>query len=355
MNPTSVQDSSNTVLNEAGSALPIDVNPRSIGVAPRVLFVIPGEPGGTSFIFAKNQVKALKLSRVIGRSYYLSSRISPMTLLRETKRFRGEIKRFKPDLIHAQYGTMNAFFCAIVTTVPLVITYRGSDLNPCPSIFWLRSVLGRLLSQLAALRARQIICVSEQLKNRLWWGKGRISVLPTGARTDLFFPCPWQEARAALGWNMEERVVLFNAGRYPKVKRMDLAQAAFDVARGLCGNLRLVVLDGFVDHKTIPMMMNAADCLLVTSDWEGSPNIVQEAMACRLPIVTVEVGDVCERLRGVQPSRIVKRDPLEIGRALAELLLKRERSNGYEAVTELAWDKIAAQVLRVYQATIEAV
>jgi teichuronic acid biosynthesis glycosyltransferase TuaC len=38
------------------------------------------------------------------------------------------------------------------------------------------------------------------------------------------------------------------------------------------------MLDGHVPHATVATMMNGADCLLLTSDWEGSPTIVQEAI-----------------------------------------------------------------------------
>jgi glycosyltransferase involved in cell wall biosynthesis len=38
--------------------------------------------------------------------------------------------------------------------------------------------------------------------------------------------------------------------------------------------------------------MNAADCLLLTSDSEGSPNVIKEAMACNCPIVATDVADI---------------------------------------------------------------
>src|SRR5262249_21309276 len=146
------------------------------------------------------------------------------------------------------------------------------------------------------------------------------------------------EARLRLGWGLDERVVLFNAGREPKVKRLDLARAAVEAARRRCGDIRFAVLDGYVDPKEIPTWMNAADCLLFTSDWEGAPTVIQEALACDLPIVSVNVGDVPERLQGVSPSCIVARDPEALGGALADILETRERSNGHTRSQRISLD-----------------
>ena len=137
----------------------------------RVLQVIPGPPEGASMIFARRLVAALASHGVCSEAFHLQSRNAPLVILREALRFRGAIRTFDPDLIHAQYGTMTAFFAAACTTRPLVVTYRGSDLNPTPSLGRFYSMGQKLLSQLAATRARGIICVSEELRNRLRWGR----------------------------------------------------------------------------------------------------------------------------------------------------------------------------------------
>ncbi|HZO90854.1 MAG TPA: glycosyltransferase [Chthonomonadaceae bacterium] len=318
----------------------------------RVLAVIPGEAEGASMIFCKRQAASVESAGAVGRMFFLTSRTSPVVLLREWRRLRAEIREFAPDVVHAHFGSVTAFFCVLATRRPLVVSYRGSDLNPAPSMSQLRWQIGRFLSQLSALRARRIVCVSQEVKRRLWWRQGRATVIPTGVDIGVFYPRPRQEARAELGWGPQEKVVLFNAGRTPEVKRLDLAQAAVEVAQGLCGAIRFVVLDGYVEPKLVPVMMNGADCLVFTSDFEGSPNIVKEAIACNLPVVSVEVGDVRERLAGVHPSRIVPRDPEQIGKALAEILQLGQRSNGFEAAQALSLECLAGRMLEVYRAAL---
>jgi glycosyltransferase involved in cell wall biosynthesis len=104
-----------------------------------------------------------------------------------------------------------------------------------------------------------------------------------------------------------------------------------------------------IPHHRMPLLYRAADVLLCASKSEGSPNVVKEALACNLPVVSVPVGDVSERLDGVHPSVVVERDPAVIGEALFEILLNRKRSNGREHVCHLALENIARQVINVYR------
>jgi teichuronic acid biosynthesis glycosyltransferase TuaC len=304
-------------------------------------------------IFARRQVASLQQVGVVCETFFLASRTSPWILAKEWRRLRNTIKLFQPDLLHAHYGTVTAFLSAVNTPIPLVVTYRGSDLNPSLSTPWVRWLAGILLSQLAALRASRIICVSEQLRERLWWRKHCAVVIPSGVDTGVFYPRPRNEARAELGWDNRERVVLFNADGDPTLKRLDVAQAAVEAATSICGEIRFVVLNGDVAAETIPVMMGAADCLLLTSDWEGSPNVVKEAMACNLPVVTVDAGDVRPRLEGVWPSRIIDRNPEHIGQALAEILIQGERSNGSGRVREVSKLAIVGRIISIYHAAIQ--
>jgi len=330
--------------------------------ALRVLFVIPGEAKGSSMIFAVRQAESLRREGVIVRQFHLRSRTSPFLLLREWLRFRRENSEFVPDVVHAHFGTMTAMFAACAAfSSPLVITFRGSDLHPVPRApdgrgfrSWLRSVAGRTLSQLAALRARKIICVSKPLRQRLWWKRDRVTVLPSGVDTTVFFPESQERSRRELGWDTGETVILFNAGHDARIKRLDLARDAVEVARRLIPSLRLEVLDGSIPPERVPLFMNAADCLLLTSDSEGSPTVVQEALACNLPVVSVNVGDAEDRLHGVRSSRIVARDPVALGSALAEIVREGARGDGARKVSGFCADYVTQELLRLYASICRA-
>jgi glycosyltransferase involved in cell wall biosynthesis len=98
-------------------------------------------------------------------------------------------------------------------------------------------------------------------------------------------------------------------------------------------------------------MLNAADCLLVTSLHEGSPNIVKEAMACNLPVVSVPCGDVVERLEKTYPGSIRPYDAAALAGAIYEVLKTGRRSNGREQIViqGLTLAKIAERLVQIYR------
>jgi teichuronic acid biosynthesis glycosyltransferase TuaC len=323
-------------------------------VLPRVLFVVPGDGQGSSMVFVRRQAHSLAAEGVEASLFYLASRTSPRHLLAEFRRFREQLQQLCPSVVHAHFGTVTALFSALASgSLPLVITYRGSDLNPPPAAFpWrarTRARCGSVFSQLAALRAQQIVCVSPHLRNRLWWRRGLVRVLPSGVDPAIFHPGPRAATRQRLGWADRDAVVLFNAGHDARVKRLDLAQASVERARLQMPSVRLEILDGSVPPATVPDLMNASDCLLLTSVSEGSPTMVQEALACDLPVVSVPVGDVVERLRGVSHSTVCAPDAAVLGRALAAVLDPPRRSNGSLKVAEFSQQRIAVELTKIYR------
>jgi glycosyltransferase involved in cell wall biosynthesis len=322
---------------------------------PRILFVIPGEQrDGGSMVFARRQAVTLaSQGGVAVESFYLRSRTSPWILLSEVKRFRKTCAAFQPDVLHAHYGTVTAMFTVLhAQQTPVMITYRGSDLNPVPTERGPRALIGHLLSQVAALGARRIVCVSGKLRDHLWWRKKIVTILPSGVDTEVFRPMPRDQARRQLGWPESVPVVLFNAGRDALNKRLDLAQAAFAHVQAAFPQARLEVMAGGVPPEKVPLLMNAADCLLVTSDAEGSPTVVQEAIASNLPVVSVDVGDVVDRLKGISETHIAARDPRALAAALIDILGRGRRSNGQLHVREIDSLHIAHELTRLYLETI---
>ena len=317
----------------------------------RVMSVVPGAGEGSSMVFCRRVIEATACHGIETRTFHLASRTSPIVLFRERRRFRNLVREFAPHVVHAQYGTTTSLFCALMSPVPLVVTFRGSDLNPTPSLprflVWTKTFMSRL----SAARARVSICVSEELRGRLWWGRDRAIVLPSGVDTAVFHPRSREQSRRSLGWG-DEPVVLFYSGRHPRVKRLDLARAAVALLADRLSGARLCEMDGSIDPADVPVYMSAADCFLMTSDYEGSPTVVQEAKACDLPVVSVKVGDIEEQLAGVANCAVSERDPTDLADALFGVLQRGERSDGSHHVETASLVHIGAATAEIYKSLV---
>ncbi len=280
----------------------------------RVLHVVPIAPDGGTSGFTQRQIGCLAEAGIEGRMVYFGGSamlLQPHRLLIGIAAIRREIRIFKPAIVHAHWGSLLALATAIASLggPPLVITYRGSDINPVPSEPWLRSLIRVACSQLAVLRASAVICVSNELSARLWSRPRLVRIVPDGTDVSLFKPMDKLDARRKLNWPTDERVVFFYEGGRPAVKRRDLAEASLIEVRKRLGSCRLEVMGADVPHDRVPVLLNASDCLLMTSDFEGSPNIVREALACNVPVVSVDVGDVRLWLADLEGTSLVSRDP----------------------------------------------
>jgi len=86
----------------------------------------------------------------------------------------------------------------------------------------------------------------------------------------------------------------------------------------------------------MPLYMNACDVLICTSSQEGSPNMVKEALACELPVVSVPVGDVALRLGGIDGCELCADDRSEtLAAALARVLRRNSRIHSRDTVADL--------------------
>lgn len=242
------------------------------------------------------------------------------------------------DLVHANYG-LTALFTLPQRHRPAVLTLWGSDLN---------GDLGRLSATLAK-RFDEVIVMSEEMNARL---DGDATVIPHGVDFELFAPRPQADAQRHLGWDLDAKHVLFPYDPARPVKNYPLAERVVsDVRRRL--NRRVEFHSGpSVAHEMMPRYLNAADALLITSDHEGSPNTVKEALACNLPVVSTDVGDVRERLDGVEPSAVCSTET-ELIEALQGVLEQDRRSNGRERIRDLSLDRMGDRIYDVYRRALK--
>jgi len=307
-------------------------------------------------VWAKRQINSLRALGLDVDHQFMVERRSLRQLIRFGIGLRRRIRRQKPDLVHVHWGSSAALVTALFSPRPVVVSFCGSDLLGNYNSRGKRTWSGRLsslLSKLASLKAARIITKTEELKRNLWkpvWDK--TVVIPNGVDMEFFTPMPQSEARRRLGWEHNQPAVLFVNRDGAWVKDPVLARAAYDRARELAPELKLVWGEGLLPED-MPLYYNAADVLLLTSRHEGSNNTIKEALACGLPVVATRCGDVEERLAGVTPGGVCDRSVDELGRKLAEVARSRQRSNGRDQIRALSLEKVALRVFACYREALK--
>ena len=322
----------------------------------RVLMITtewPRVPWGTAQ-FIVRQATSLREAGVDVEVFAFQGKRNPLNYASAWLEVRRRLSHEHFDLVHAQFG--QSALLALPKRVPLVVTFRGDDLQgilddrDCRRL----TAAGRFLRgfcRWAAHRADAVIVVSAHMQGYLQNGTP-VHVVPSGIDFELFRPLPQAPARARLGLPVDERLVLFVGNPELARKRYSLAQSAVALLPPTPPT-RLVV-GWHVSHTQIPDYMAACDALVFTSLQEGSPNAVKEALACNLPVVSVPVGDVAERLRGVDGCELCADDrPETIAAALARVLARGRRVAGRSAVCHLDERLLTERVIGIYQAALK--
>ncbi len=307
-------------------------------------------------IFVRREVLALRALGLDVEEHATAYRRTPH---KDWAAFRDHVAASRPDVVNVYFGSVGAFASALGCPVPLVLTFGGSDLlGPArrdPPVEKVVGALAAVFSQLAAPNADAIVARSEQLRQGLLLARDRqrAYVIPAGVDTAAFRPLDKAACRRQLGWDPAETVVLFGASRHRTIKRFDRAQAAVRRLAELGLPARLATIEQ-VPPELMPVHMNAADCLLLTSQHEGSPNVVKEAVACGVPVVSVPVGDVEHVLKGVTPGLVASPEPESLAAALKDVLEAGRRSNGPERIrAAFSVDVSAARLRKVYEDVVE--
>jgi len=320
----------------------------------RVLIVTTEWPrfaGDLSGIHVVNQVRCLRQLGLRIDVFSFRGQKQPLAYYRACHELsKTDLRQY--DVIHAHHG-QSGIVALTQNERPVVVTFHGSDLQGMRDRRGHVTAMGyvlRFTSRWVARRAARVILVSERLAHILPKDVC-YRVIPAGIDLNLFQPMSAALARAELSLPIGTKLVLFVGNPKRAEKRFWLAKKAVERLNQQLP-VNLVIADA-VPSTQMPLYMHACDALVVTSSSEGSPNTVKEALACNLPVVSTDVGDVRERIGAIEGCVVCENDrPEAIAAGLVEVLSRSQRIRGRQSVRGLTERLLAKQVVQTYREVV---
>ena len=325
------------------------------------ILIVASDKGGCFVPFIEEQMAELQSCGIQVLRHGINGK-GVWGYLRCLPALKRAIKQHQPDLIHAHYG-LSGLLANLQRIVPVVTTYHGSDINK-PNILRFSKIAMCLSAHNIFVSQRNVTLALSPNSLITYRLKKRYTLLPCGVN----IPKPWSamqtqrvEQLTLNQWVQEKlnagvKHVLFAGAFNNAVKDPELAKAAINELASEGVKVELIELKGYNREQVNALMYNC-DTLLMTSKTEGSPQVIKEAMACGCPIVSVDVGDVAERVEGLDGCYVVSsREPAAIAEALQQALAFSGKTNGGQRIIEmgLSNEQVAERLMAIYKQLVES-
>ena len=310
----------------------------------KVLFVCSGNSVNGIGAVVSNQAEALN-QQGIDISFFPIKGKGWFAYLKHVFLLRRYLRKNSFDIIHAHYS-LSAFTATLAGCKPLVVSLMGSDARA-------GKTASSLIRFYTKKRWAKLIVKSDSMKEQLKLKE--LEIIPNGVNLSLFKPIDDTTPKSKFGFSENKQTILFLADPAREAKNFSLAEQAFKMLDD--ANIELQVRYN-IPKEEVPQTINAADIVLLTSLWEGSPNVIKESMACNKPIVATTVGDIAW-LFGNEPGHFLTNfDPKDVADKIKMALEYSEKyghTKGRERIIELGLDAetVAQKIISVYQSVLK--
>lgn len=244
----------------------------------RVLFVCSGNSGKAGYV-VENQASDIT-EFGIDIDFFLITGKGLIGYFKNILPLKRLLRASKYDVIHAHYS-LSAYVASFAGAKPLVVSLMGSDLKGVGFSCWIIKWFNWKYDW------KSLIVKSTKMKEKL--KIKNVRVIPNGVNINKFQPTNKNASQKKLKWAVEKLHILFAADPLRHEKNFALARTAVNQLTN--NELELHVLVDIPPNR-VPDYFNASDLIILSSLWEGSPNVIKEAMACNRPVVTTNVDDV---------------------------------------------------------------
>lgn len=301
----------------------------------KVLFVSGGNYVNGISPIIENQANSL-IKNNINVSHFTIKGKGLEGYVRAIFKLRRHLKNNSYDIVHAHYS-LSGFVASLAGAKNIVVSLMGSDVK---SKLWLKWIIYLF----HFISWKKTIVKSNDMKNSL--GLRNILVIPNGVNMNKFRQIDRQIALKKLNWNIKKKHILFAADPNRYEKNFPLAKEVFEKM-----DQNIYELHYFKDvpNDEIYYYYNAADIVILTSFWEGSPNVIKEALSCNAKIVSTDVGDVKSIVKDIEGSYVSLFDIDDMLNKINQSLNMSEEYIGREGILYLDDNIISKKIIQLYK------
>ncbi|MDD5616188.1 MAG: glycosyltransferase family 4 protein [Candidatus Methanoperedens sp.] len=285
-------------------------------------------------------------------------------------------------IIHAQRSDEMFPFVLFYRKNLKILTLHGAHIK---NVYKKRGkIIGGLYGLIEGFVLRhvdKIISVSDENKNyflnKYPFIKNKIVVIPVSIDLNIFKPLDRNDCKKKYGFDENDKVILY-VGRFEKEKRIEIIINIYNeiIEDKRFSNIKLLLvgsgkeknqiysqtvknqnifIKGPVSHNEIPEILNCSDVLILSSLYEGMPTVVLEALACGVPVVSTDVGDINKVVINGKTGYVVKiGDEDRMADKIKDILSGNsiQKRNCIGAARDYSIDTIAESIMGVYNGLI---
>ena len=248
---------------------------------------------------------------------------------------------YSPDIIHANILTrtgLMAYFIRLFTSIPYVITEHWSRYLPLRNSY--HGAIRKKVTKIVAAKAEAIFPVSENLKNAMiLHGINNQSYKVINNTVDNFF---FKQAEKT-----DQRIVqilhvscfdeqaknlkgMLNAVKVLSEKRTDFKitligtgidfELIYNFAQSLNFPEEMIEFMGEKMPTEVAEYMQQSDFFVLFSNYENSPVVISESLACGKPVISSNVGGISEHINSSNGILIAPRDEEALAESIDYML-----------------------------------
>lgn len=302
----------------------------------KVLFVSSGNIRGL-VPFIESQGESLKKEGV-DLDFYQLNRKGIYGYLKNIRALRQHVIKNKYDILHAHYGLVGLVCLLSFSGIPIVLSVMGSDAYGSFNMNGKRiksSYFLMFLTHITLPFVNQIIVKSKNLYDYIPY-KNKITTVPNGVNFSKFKP---------LNDALVQNKLLWLANPKDPRKNIKLLEDAIEII----GDNDIELTNPYpIKHEEFSTYLNDCSVFVLTSYNEGSPNVIKEAMACNIPVVSTDVGDVREVINNTEGCFNTSFDPIDVADKIKKALSYGKRTTGRQDIKHLESSVIAKRIISIY-------